>query len=40
MRSTSSPLWWQNVQSLEAFNVLINYWWQGPPAEPQEFYGV
>ena len=28
------PLWWHHVESLESFNVLINYWWHaagGPP---------
>ena len=29
------PLWWHHVQSLEDFNVLINYWWHGLPSEPQ-----
>ena len=22
------PLWWHHVQSLESFNVLVNYWWR------------
>ncbi|RZL39330.1 MAG: cupin-like domain-containing protein [Rubrivivax sp.] len=27
--------WWHHVQSLEGFNVLINYWWdQAPPPAP------
>jgi hypothetical protein len=29
------PLWWHHVQSLEPFNVLVNYWWHGLPSEPQ-----
>jgi Cupin-like domain len=35
------PLWWHHVESLESFNVLINYWWHaagGPPgAGPSGF---
>jgi hypothetical protein len=30
------PLWWHHVESLERFNVLVNYWWHsnvGAPAE-------
>ena len=29
------PLWWHHVESLEQFNVLVNYWWHGAPDEPQ-----
>jgi hypothetical protein len=29
-------LWWHHVQSLEAFNVLVNYWWKGDVDAPTE----
>jgi len=25
------PLWWHHVESLEPFNLLINYWWHAVP---------
>jgi hypothetical protein len=25
-------MWWHNVEGLESFNVLINYWWRRSPA--------
>lgn len=24
-------MWWHHVQALDAFNVLVNYWWNGAP---------
>lgn len=27
------PLWWHQVESLEALNALVNYWWVPPQAE-------
>ena len=25
------PLWWHHVESLEPFNMLVNYWWHASP---------
>lgn len=25
-------MWWHHVEGLEAFNILVNYWWRGTPA--------
>ncbi|MFK8031224.1 MAG: cupin-like domain-containing protein [Gammaproteobacteria bacterium] len=25
-------MWWHHVESLESFNVLVNYWWRSTPA--------
>ena len=25
-------MWWHHVESLEPFNVLVNYWWRQSPA--------
>ena len=28
-------LWWHHVKSLDKFNMLVNYWWKGPPDAPR-----
>lgn len=28
------PLWWHHVESLESFNVLVNYWWHAAGGAP------
>ncbi|SEM17215.1 Cupin-like domain-containing protein [Pseudoxanthomonas sp. GM95] len=25
-------MWWHHIEALEAFNVLVNYWWRATPA--------
>ena len=30
------PLWWHHVESLDALNALVNYWWKGPPDAPAD----
>ena len=30
------PLWWHHVESLERLNMLVNYWWKGPPDAPAD----
>src|SRR5260221_9887559 len=27
-------LWWHHVESLDKFNMLVNYWWKGAPDAP------
>jgi Cupin-like domain len=27
-------LWWHHVESLEKYNMLVNYWWKGAPDAP------
>ena len=29
------PLWWHHVESLDALNMLVNYWWKGNPSKPE-----
>ncbi len=28
------PLWWHHVESLEPFNLLVNYWWHAAGGDP------
>jgi hypothetical protein len=28
------PLWWHHVESLESFNLLVNYWWPAGGGDP------
>jgi hypothetical protein len=27
-------MWWHSVESLDSFNLLVNYWWEDPEAPP------
>lgn len=27
-------MWWHSVESIDAFNLLVNYWWEAPGANP------
>lgn len=29
------PAWWHHVESLDPFNLLVNYWWGGTIGEPR-----
>jgi len=29
-------LWWHHVEALSPFNILVNYWWEDPPARAGE----
>ncbi len=26
-------LWWHNVEALDPFNILVNYWWRDTPPD-------
>ena len=28
-------MWWHSVESLEPFNLLVNYWWEAPAPMPR-----